>query len=950
MRVLSPLQTGVLQKPFSYNGRNFFCVSLLWAFRMETGEAVLETEMWQALTEFLKEGRVFDQSMPKDRGEFLCAGSFHAPGGRPVTQEAVSVRVGEHRKRLLVSGPREWRAGVSTRPEPITSLPIRYDQAFGGHGFADNTTGKGFNAVDDGDGGTIRPLPCIEYPSEAVTSPSQTPRPASFEGMDLGWRPRQRYAGTYDETYMRTRMPGFPDDLDWRLFNDAAEDQWIDGFFNGTEDFELIHMHPHKERLSGRLPGVWGRAFIERRIDPTRKDSELEFREIPLRLDTVWLLPDAELGVVIHRGTTEIAEDDGTDVVNLLAAHENIADEPRSVSHYRSEMDKRSDPGEGYRYMLDTRALLPSGVSCAIQDTINDNDMQMENLGQKNSQTFTDNQKKKAEAKIDDQAEALRGQLDPHSEQMPEQSQQIDEQVADAKKAIKGEQQPGEQERELNRIMEKIAPGASNGGQVDITRVDFDAFDELAEYTNRIAAEQRDKAEQALRDQIEELNRQNEPPRQELTRAIAEAERALASMNELAPLPRPKLDVDFHDVQRQISDFEKYREELRKGGVSEEEIKASVPEMDAIRDRFAAVQDKIFEQYRDGAHYLQECRSPHPGEEPQRRAKLLEVSSADGRATARSGDYAFIDLTGAIIRDLDLTDAYMEYVNFEGATLSGVKLAGAILSKAQLSNCRFENVDFTNANIGATNIDGAVFENCDFGQARLGRAKISNSRFERCRLSERQEMFLETVFETVSFVDCEMRQANFLERDMRRCVFRGSDLTQSNFVQGDLTHADFTGAILTSANIVSTPTPSACFDDATMDNVRFMVEPILNDCTFRRACLRGANLRSADLTGSDFTRAKLEGADLSGAELSDARFDRAVAIGAQFRKANLSGAMLHRADLREASLMKARIVHACFTGANLYSVSFLFSTLGETEFMGANLDNTILRDWRPRGG
>lgn len=948
MRVLSPLQTGVLQKPFSFNGQNFFCVSLLWAFRMESGEAVLETEMWQALSEFLKEGRVFDQSMPKDRGEFLCAGSFYAPGGRPVVQEAVSVRVGECRKRLLVTGPRQWRAGASTRPEPITSLPIRYDQAFGGEGFADNPIGKGFTAIDDGNGGTIRPLPCIEHPSEAVTSASQTPRPASFEGMDLAWRPRQRYAGTYDERYLRTRMPGFPDDVDWRLFNDAPEDQWIDGFFQGTEDFELIHMHPHKERINGHLPGVWGRAFIERRVDPARKDSELEFQEIPLRLDTVWLLPDAELGVVIHRGTTQISEDDGTDVVHLLAAHENIGDEPRAVSHYRSEMAKRTDPVEGYRYMLDTRALLPDGVRCAIQDTINENDMQMENLGQKNSQTFTDNQKRNAEAQIDDQATGLRTQLAPHSDQIPEQDREINEQVAAAKETINGEQEPSEQEQELNRIMEKIAPGASNGGQVDITRVDFDAFDELDEYTNRVSAEQRDKAERALRDQIDELTRQNEPPQQELTQAIAEAKRALASMNEPAPLPRPHLDFDLDQIQKQIAGLEEYRAELRLGGVSDEQINASMPDLETVRDQIADVEGKIVDQYREGAHYLEESRSPHPGEETQRRGQLLEAAA--GKGVAARGDYAFIDLSGVTIRDLDLTDAYLEYVDFTGARLIGVNLTGAILAKAKLRDCYFEKVDLTDANLGATCIEGAVFEDCDCSKTRFGRARIRESRFERCRLLDRQEMFVEAVFDRVGFIDCEMRQTNFLEHAMTGCQFRGSDLTQSNFLQSDITHADFTGAVLSGVNIVSSRAAGARFDRATMDNVRFLDEPELTDASFREARLCGANLRSADLAGADFTRAVLEAADLSASSLVNASFDRVRAIGVQFRKADLTGANLYKADLREASLMKAKMLRARFTGANLYSVSFLFSTLGETEFLSANLDNTILRDWRPRGG
>lgn len=947
MRILSSLQCGVLQKPFSYNGRHFLCVSLLWAFRLETGDAVLETEMWQALGDLFKEGRVFDQSMPKDRGEFLCAGSFHAPGGRAVRQEALSVRVGDRRKKLLVTGPREWRAGVATRPAPITSLPIRYDQAFGGEGFPDNPTGKGYGTADSG-GETGRPLPRVEYPRQAVTSPSQTPQPASLEGRDLSWRPRKRYAGTYDEEYMRKRMPGLPDDVDWRLFNDAAEDQWIDGFFRGDEDFELIHMHPDKERLAGRLPGVWGRAFVERRIDPSDKNSEIEFREVPLRLDTVWLLPDAELGVVIHRGTTEIAEDDATDVVNILAAHENIGDQARPRSHYQEEMTKRGDPEEGYRYMLDTRALLPSGVSCAIQDMVTGNDIQIEHLGQQNSQAFSQRQKEEAQTQIDEQSRQLREQVDANPDYIPEAAQNIGQEQADAKKAIAGEHKPSEEEQDLLRIMEKLAPGASSGGQIDITRVDFTAFDELAEYSGRQFAEQQAKGEDTLRERIAELKRQNVPEREDLKRAIADAERALASMHEPAPLPRPKLAVEFDQVQQQIDEIDRYREQLRAGGVDEARIKESVPDIEQIRQQVADAESKIAAQYREGAHYLGESRSPHPGEEGARRAHLL--AAASGKASASGGDYAFIDLSGVTIRDLDLSGAYLEYVDFSGATLIGVNLAGAVLAKAQLRNCVFANADFTNANIGATLVENAEFDDCDFTQARLARAVIRDSRFRRCRLLDRPELFLEAEFSRASFIDCEMHQANFIERDLSQCSFRGSDLTQSNFLKGDLTRADFTGANLARVNIVSNRSPGACFESSKMPNVRFIDEPEMNDCNFRSADLQGANLRSADLTGADFTRANLEGADLSESNLSEAIFDRAHAVGAQFRKADLSGATLRTADLREASMMKARLVRTRFTGANLYSVSFLFSTLGETDFHGANMDNTILRDWKPHGG
>ncbi len=948
MRVLSPLQTGVLQKPFSYNGRHFLCVSLLWGFRLETGEVVLEADLWSALGDLLKEGRVFDQGMPKARGEFLCAGSFHAPDGEAVAQAAVAVSVGGYEKKLVVTGPRYWRRGVATRPEPIVSLPIRYDQAFGGEGFPDNPIGKGYAAQEhtEANSETVA-LPCVEYPREAVSSPSQTPRPASLEGRDMGWRPRQQYAGTYDDEYMRTRMPGLPDDVDWRLFNDAAEDQWIEGFFRGDEPFSLQNVHPDQPFLRGRLPGVHGRAFIDRRLDPHRKNSELEFREIPLRLDTVWFLPSEGIGVVIHRGTTEIAEDDGTDVVHLLAAHENLSDPTRSLEHYREEMRKRADPEEGYRYLLDTRALLPLGCSCAIQDLMANNDMEMENLGQQNAQAYGERQREKAQAQAEEQLDSIQAKLDEQRERAPEATGQAEQELETTRAAIQGGHQPSEQEQELQRLMEKIAPGASSG-QLDIANVDFKAIDELSDYMNRMAAEQRAQAEEMARERIEEMRRQNVPEQAEITKAIEEAERALAAVNEPAPLPRPKFDIDFDQVEEQIAALDQYSEELRQAGVDEEQIRAAIPDLGPVREQIAEAEKSIAEQYREGAHYLDESRSPHPGEEAQRRNKLLELAKEG--ASAAGGDYAFIDLAGVTLRDVDLSTAYLEYVNFAGATLIGVKLVGAILAKAQLRNCRFEGVDLTNANVGATTIEGSTFVDCKFDEARLGRATIRDTRFERCSLTDRQEMFLETAFERAAFVECEMPTTNFLERDLTRCSFRGTNLTQSNFLQCDLAHADFAYATLSSTNIVSTPAPGTRFDHGLLDNVRFIDEPVLNDCSFVKADLRGANLRDADLAGAVFSGAVLDQADFSESDLADARLDRVSAIGSQFRKCNLERANLYGTDLREASLMKARLLRTSFTAGNLYSVSFLYATLGETDFQGANLDNTILQDWRPSSG
>ena len=87
-------------------------------------------------------------------------------------------------------------------------------------------------------------------------------------------------------------------------------------------------------------------------------------------------------------------------------------------------------------------------------------------------------------------------------------------------------------------------------------------------------------------------------------------------------------------------------------------------------------------------------------------------------------------------------------------------------------------------------------------------------------------------------------------------------------------------------------------------------------------CLRGANLRHANLRGADLRHANLLGADLRYAEL----------CGADLRGADLCGADLFRADLRGANLYGA-----CLCDANLYDACLLGADLRYAELCGANL-------------
>ena len=80
----------------------------------------------------------------------------------------------------------------------------------------------------------------------------------------------------------------------------------------------------------------------------------------------------------------------------------------------------------------------------------------------------------------------------------------------------------------------------------------------------------------------------------------------------------------------------------------------------------------------------------------------------------------------------------------------------------------------------------------------------------------------------------------------------------------------------------------------------------------KRADLRSAILRGADLSGADLSHADLCGADLSDADLSDAGL-----CGADLSGANLNGADLSHAILSGANLSDADLSGADLSGANL---------------------------------
>ena len=153
-------------------------------------------------------------------------------------------------------------------------------------------------------------------------------------------------------------------------------------------------------------------------------------------------------------------------------------------------------------------------------------------------------------------------------------------------------------------------------------------------------------------------------------------------------------------------------------------------------------------------------------------ASLVEV---DGRGWVRrvDGKGTIVQRTsfeGAVLRDADLTDAYLRLCDFRAADLTNAKLVSADLS----------SVDATPIPVPNEQPKVTILLGADLSRACLRKARFSF---------------------------CDFREANLVGADLRQAVLGGSfkdaDLTQVLFYDTVVDKCDLTGAVLTGTHLKS---------------------------------------------------------------------------------------------------------------------------------------------------
>jgi len=165
------------------------------------------------------------------------------------------------------------------------------------------------------------------------------------------------------------------------------------------------------------------------------------------------------------------------------------------------------------------------------------------------------------------------------------------------------------------------------------------------------------------------------------------------------------------------------------------------------------------------------------------------------------------------------------------------------------------------------------------------------------------------------------------------------DLRGADLRSANLTKAFVSGADLRGARFDGADLRETRFDGADLDGARFDGAD-LREAWFGGANLSGARFEDADLRGARFDAASLIQTRFLRVNLTSTRFDGADLRGVQFEDADLRAARFDGADVTMARFTRSFMSKTGFRNANLGLAQFDFVDLSSARFEGANLHNT----------
>jgi uncharacterized protein YjbI with pentapeptide repeats len=828
MNVLKPQPLGVLTRTLEHDRKCWLVVAAFVPFTFD-GHLGTEAELWTVASDAIG-STPLDLCMPKVGAELLVGGKAFAPARAPVRGLDVRVSFGSIDKRLRVIGDRVWNGARPSDPVPFSEMPLDISRAFGGEGFPENPSGRGFvGRLDSSEG---RPLPNVEDPRSLITSPSQRPSPATFAPLDFNTPNRLARAGTYDGAWLKTQFPGLARNVDWSIFNRAPADQHL-AAIRGDESFVCENMHAQRSSLEGRLPAVVARVFLQL-VGAER------LAESPARLDTVWLFPHAERGALVFRTLAQIREDDAADVARIVVAAEDVG-VARPLAHYENVLRERTDRVRAQAAALRDDDLLPSKTRPAIAKGEPDDPL---HINMKNRTTL--------------ELEKARALLAKHgldSSKLLAPAADVDEAANTNAAVANAEKTAQTKQREAHRAIEAAYAKAGLDAKATNPRSSGEP--------PRVGAD----GETAKLSEMAKKARDAGHPNEKLEELLSSGalEERLASARNRA-LHAYALSAHSLDPARARSREES--ESLRGAVLAACSARRSLARQDFTGADLSGLDlsgADFEEALLDGAN-LSRCK--------------FTGANLRGAVCAHAN-----------LRHADLSKAKAQRANLGGAKLMDVvardaDFSEAILAGAKLGRGDFQRARLTRANLADVEVTDAQFDDAILDGVAVAKASLRGARFQRASLIGAQ--LTEVDARGVDFSRADLRAATFINVtaegvDLRGAIleggrltgrtslasaqledarasntnFRGVDLHESNFSRADIRASDFSGADLRRAKLYRALACDARFVQANLEDAT-MVAANLMQAWLGKAVLNGTDFRGANLFRADLARTRVD--------------------------------------------------------------------------------------------
>ncbi len=676
-----------------------------------------------------------DFAILKPEVDVLVRGHVYAPvlddGRRAATVMQAAVRMrGEEQTldhSIAVFGDRTWGTSLPSEPEPFEMLPLRYDRSFGGPDFGPNQVGLGYKG---------KRLPNFESLANLIKSPSDSPTPVCLGALHPQASSRWGLVGTYNRAWLKSRWPYFAEDFDYRFFQSAHPAQRMKTVV-GDERYELVGLHPSHSVFRGKLGGAKARAFVA-----VSKRAGGGFVEVPLRIDTVTLVPDDNAVHVVWRGFIKVSDDDAPEAEHIFATIQPAGSKPMTVHDARARyLALLEPPKEEPRPVLPPAPPEEAEDDAATEQAIRD---ALERIAAyerevaKTSPPVDSPPPPLPKVTPAELAAALRATGTPEDD--------IEKIVTIVKPRPTEPPEPGPVDLRamvLDRVSRNESLAGLNLREADLSDLDLHGQDLAGADLTKAVLDRANLSEANLREtklasaslvaaNLEKTTLSNA----DLTGARVTSARFLGA----------NLDgVEARSLRARAADFTGAR--LARAKLNEARLPdaqfvgAVMPDVDLTQANLR------------GASFV-DCA--------MQRARLYEVR----------GDNAKLDRA-------DLTNARAEAASFPGASFRGVVANEAILERADVSKASFVGATLKSASFHRANCHGTAFDGADLREARMNRGDFRNGTFVKANLMDAK--CDRAILERTDF-----RRSNLHAASLNRALLRNASLDEAIVTRSQL--------------------------------------------------------------------------------------------------------------------------------------------------------------------